>query len=86
MPQSASMPRSAASVGAAPPDIEAAMAEECQRLLDSLGDEMLANVAMLKLDGFTNEEIAVKLSYTRRTIQRALATIRMLWQKEMGDD
>jgi DNA-binding transcriptional regulator LsrR (DeoR family) len=53
------------------------MAEECQQLFDLLQDESLVKVAVLKLEGWTNEEIATELGYTRRTIQRMLATIEL---------
>lgn len=66
-----------------PPDIAAMMADECQRLLDLLDDTFLVDVALLKLDGWTNEEIGTKTNFTRRTIQRALNAIRAKWQREL---
>src|SRR5262249_52329179 len=48
--------------GAAPdPGFEAAMAESCRRLLDLLGDDELRRIAVWKMEGHTNAEIAVKL-------------------------
>lgn len=66
------------------PDIEALMADECQRLLDGLDDPALVQVALSKLDGWTNEEIASQMNYTRRTIQRMLNVIRLRWQAELA--
>ena len=39
----------------------AQMVEEYQRLLDGLGDDLLWSVAVGKLEGYTNREIAVRL-------------------------
>lgn len=56
--------------------------EECQRLLELLGDDTLRNVAVWKLEGLTNEEIAGQLGCKARTVQRKLRTIRTLWAPE----
>jgi DNA-directed RNA polymerase specialized sigma24 family protein len=55
------------------------VAEECQRLLDRLGDDALRDIALLKLEGFTVDEIAARLGSTRRTIERRLHIIRKTW-------
>src|SRR5258708_5995008 len=42
-------------VGPAPdPEFAVAMAEQCRRLLDALGDDTLRHVALLKLESYTN--------------------------------
>src|SRR5262245_16765678 len=43
------------------PAFAAQVAEECQRLLDRLGDDELRELAVAKLEGYTNVEIAAKL-------------------------
>ena len=48
-----------------------------------LGDVNLEQVAVWKLEGFTNEEIALNLNRTRRTVQRMLNLVRELWQEEL---
>lgn len=62
-----------------PPDLLAMMTEECQRLMGLLGDTELETVAMMRLEGYGNDEIAEQLGCTRRTVQRMLAIIRQLW-------
>ncbi len=64
------------------PEFLAEMAEECRRLLDLLGDEMLRSVATWKMEGYTNEEIAIKLNCVPRTIERKLRLIRDIWEGE----
>ena len=58
-------------------------AEECRRLLAQLEDEPLRQVALWKVEGFTNEEIAAKLGRSLPTVERKLARIRCLWEKEL---
>jgi DNA-directed RNA polymerase specialized sigma24 family protein len=66
------------------PEFAAQVAEECQRLLGRLEKEELRSVALWKLEGFTNEEIAAKLGCVSRTIERKLHLIRRLWDQEVG--
>ena len=60
------------------------MAIEYQELLSKLNDPNLERVAILKLDGYTNEEIATTINRTRRTVQRMLDLIRDLWREELN--
>jgi len=66
------------------PEFAAQFAEEYQRLLVALGTEELRAVALRKLDGYTNDEIAAQLGCTSRTIERKLWVIRNLWAKEQA--
>jgi DNA-directed RNA polymerase specialized sigma24 family protein len=65
------------------PLFAAEMAEECRRLLDLLGEaDHLREVALWKLEGFTNEEVAGKLGRTVATVERKLSRIRGLWERD----
>jgi RNA polymerase sigma factor (sigma-70 family) len=69
-------------IGAEPtPAFAAQVAEECQRLLDQLEDDALRDIAILKMEGFTVDEIAERLGSTRRTIERRLHIIRKTWEQ-----
>jgi DNA-directed RNA polymerase specialized sigma24 family protein len=59
------------------------VADECQHLLDSLGDEALRGIAVLKMQGYTIEEIAERTGSTKRAVQRRLEIIRRTWREEM---
>ena len=59
------------------------MSDECRRLLEILKDPELEALVLLKLEGFSNDEIAQQFGYSRRTIQRMLASIRNLWGQEI---
>jgi RNA polymerase sigma factor (sigma-70 family) len=69
------------------PEAAAQVAEEFQRLLDGLDDPVLQTIALWKLEGFTNKEIAEKLSQVRRThertVERKLERIRAIWSQEI---
>jgi DNA-directed RNA polymerase specialized sigma24 family protein len=70
-------------LGAEPsPQFAAEMVEECERLLDRLGDETLRSVALWKMDGHTNAEIAAKLGCVEQTVERKLRAIRTVWSDE----
>ncbi len=62
------------------------MAEQCQRLLDRLGDKALVSIAQLKLECYTNEEIARQLDCSLRTVERKLDLIRTKWSEEVSND
>jgi DNA-directed RNA polymerase specialized sigma24 family protein len=51
-------------------------------LLERLDDTELCSIALLKMEGYSNREIAEKLSYTSRTVERRLRLIRALWEEE----
>ncbi len=61
------------------PELAFQMAEECRRLVDALGDETLQSVALWKMEGYTNKEVAAKLGVVEQTVERKLRRIRELW-------
>jgi DNA-directed RNA polymerase specialized sigma24 family protein len=64
------------------PEFAALVAEECERLLGRLADDELRQIAVLKLEGYTNEEIAERTGHSRPTIERRLRVIRVQWRGE----
>jgi DNA-directed RNA polymerase specialized sigma24 family protein len=66
------------------PALAAQVAEACRRLLDGLGDAELRTVALAKLEGRTNDEIAAMLGRTTGTVERKLGLIRRIWDREAG--
>ena len=58
----------------------------CQELLELLPDESLQHVAVRKLEGYSNREIAVELGIALRSVERKLQCIRTIWGQEMSDD
>jgi DNA-directed RNA polymerase specialized sigma24 family protein len=66
------------------PEFAAQLAEEFRRLLDILGDRELEAVAVLRMEGYTVEEIAARVGYAPRSVKRKLQIIRGLWEKEVA--
>jgi RNA polymerase sigma factor (sigma-70 family) len=65
------------------PELAQMMSEQCERLLDALDDDVLRQVAQLKLEGYTGDEIAERLQCTTRSVQRRLQRIRAKWSSEL---
>jgi DNA-directed RNA polymerase specialized sigma24 family protein len=64
------------------PAFAAEVAEECRRLLGLLPDDDLRRVAVLKLEGHTNEEITAQLGRSLATVERWLNLIRKHWSAQ----
>ena len=67
------------------PAFAAQLAEECRRRLEALSDAELQAVALAKMEGCSNAEIAVRLGVVERTVERRLRLIRRLWDEEERD-
>ena len=63
------------------PQFAAHVSEQYQRLLKLLDDEQRA-IAIAKLEGLTNAEIAARLNRSLRTIERKLQLIRSIWTQD----
>jgi DNA-directed RNA polymerase specialized sigma24 family protein len=60
------------------------IAEECRRLLEKLNDLQLQQIAVAKMEGYSNEEIARIIERSVATVERKLKLIRSIWQDEVG--
>ena len=69
------------------PEAIVEVAEEVEQLLSALPGE-LREVAVLRIEGFTAEEIAERINRTLRTVERRMERIRDLWSTlpEKADD
>ena len=65
------------------PEFAAQAADECRHLMRLLGDPELESIALLRMEGYTVEEIGERLDYVPRTIKRKLRLIRKLWEQEL---
>lgn len=62
-------------------EFAAVVAEGLQGLLDLLADEELRQIALLKLEGWTDEEIASRIDRSLPTVERRLRLIRDKWKE-----
>ncbi len=63
------------------PEMAAEFAEQLSASLDALARDDLRQVALSKMEGFTNSEIANQMNRSVSTIERKLRTIRTIWRK-----
>jgi DNA-directed RNA polymerase specialized sigma24 family protein len=68
------------------PAFAAAVADECRHLLDRLPDDEHRQVAVWKLAGHTNQEIATLLGRGVGIVERRLRDIRRAWKREVPRD
>lgn len=68
------------------PEFAAELSDHLERLLarlDATGDADLRAIALLKLEGYGNGEVAERLGCARRTVERKLQLIARLWGKDV---
>lgn len=58
------------------------VAEECERLLARLHDPDLQRIVLLRMDGFTVEEVAQRVGYAPGPVKRKVHPIRSIWEQE----
>jgi len=61
------------------PELNAQFADDFRQLMTAKDDPELKRVVRLRLQGFTNNEIAEQLGCARRTVQYMLKRIREVW-------
>jgi DNA-directed RNA polymerase specialized sigma24 family protein len=61
------------------PEFAAMVADELRHLLDILDDPTIRLIALWRLEGYTRDEMAVKLGCARRTVGYKLDFIRKSW-------
>lgn len=67
------------------PAMAAELIERFQQLMGRLADPMLRRIAVAKLEGYTNAEIAENLDVAERTVERKLTLIRATWLESSGE-
>jgi DNA-directed RNA polymerase specialized sigma24 family protein len=64
------------------PEFAVMMADQCRHLLQRLEDSSLQAIALAKMEGYDNQEIAKQLGCSVRTVERRLKLIRDVWKEE----
>ncbi len=62
------------------PQLAAECSEEIERLVGTLEHEDLKSIAVMKMEGFTNQEIAHHFQCSLTSVERKLRTIRSIWE------
>lgn len=63
------------------PELAAELVDQLEQLLGELQDTTLQQIAVCKMEGFTNAEIAQQLQVAERTIERKLKIVRQIWTR-----
>src|SRR5262245_43544207 len=63
------------------PEFAAQAADEFRRLLGLLEEPSLRDVAIWKMEGYTNRQIAARLGCIEQTVERKLRSIRQIWTR-----
>lgn len=63
------------------PAIEMEMKENIESAIEQLQEADLKTIALMKLDGYTNQEIATQLGRGLSTVERKLRAIRGIWSQ-----
>ncbi len=68
------------------PEFCVVVVESLQELLDQLSDATLRRLALMKMEGYTNEEISGQLNCSLSTVERKLRRIRHEWASTVGSN
>ena len=63
------------------PEFAAEFGEVCERLFRSLDDPLLQQITTLRMEGYSDAEIADRMNCSRRTVQRRLEIIHRHWER-----
>lgn len=66
------------------PELAMELTENMNRLLELLERDELKEIAILKMQGYTNQEISLQQKWSVSTVERKLRTIRTLWKNRYG--
>jgi DNA-directed RNA polymerase specialized sigma24 family protein len=64
-------------------EFAAQMTEQFEELMDRLTSDLLRQIAVAKLEGCTNQEVAERVGKSVPTVERKLRLIRDVWSSEM---
>ncbi|KAA5543036.1 RNA polymerase subunit sigma-70 [Roseiconus nitratireducens] len=65
-------------------DFLAVMEEQQQKMFELLPDDSQRQVATLRFEGYSNQEIAERLDISLRSVERKLKVIREIWTSALG--
>ena len=68
------------------PALRAEFADQCQHLLAMLDDDVLETIALLRVEGYSVDEIASRVGCAKRSVERRLKLIRTIWLSADQDE
>ena len=67
------------------PDLLAQFTDDCRDLLDMLKDDTLKTIALLRMEGYSVDEIAERVGCAKRSVERRLNLIRQTWKESSNE-
>jgi DNA-directed RNA polymerase specialized sigma24 family protein len=67
----------------ASPEMLAQFTEDARAMIDMLQDDTIKTIALLRMEGYSVEEIAERLECGKRTVERRLTLIRRTWSEAL---
>ena len=64
------------------PEFAAMVADECRQRLAGLRDDSLRRIALQRMEGYNNEQIAMEMGCSLKSVERKLRLIRKEWLRE----
>ncbi len=65
--------------GTPTPEVLAQFSDECEHLMNLLEDETVKTIAILRIEGYSVDEIAARVGCAKRSVERRLTLIRKTW-------
>lgn len=59
---------------------------QCKDMFDMLDDDLLQTIALLRVEGYSVDEIAERLDCAKRSVERRLKLIRSIWASQLETD
>lgn len=68
------------------PEFAAEFVETCGSLFEQIEDPRVFEIARLKIEGYSDDEVAERVNCSRRTVQRKIEAIRRNWTNQLSDE
>lgn len=68
------------------PQAVAQFTQDCQTMMDQLDDENLQTIALLRIEGYSVDEISQRIGCAKRSVERRLNLIRQIWKSVINED
>ncbi len=72
--------------GTLTPEVLAQFSDECEHLMNLLEDETVKTIALLRIEGYSVDEIAERVGCAKRSVERRLNLIRKTWSHAAGSE
>jgi DNA-directed RNA polymerase specialized sigma24 family protein len=72
-------------MGCSPPVSVESFVRDCEEFFEQLDTDELRTIAMLRIEGYSVDEIAGRIGCAKRSVERRLNLIRQIWTSAFED-